>query len=438
MHNLRRGLRNIWRSKLRTVTVTVLVGIVVCLSITMMAISSAVESQVASMEASVGTQIEIRPAGTVGSFGRGEPLDMAISEGIAAVANVTEVAPTVVYQHMPRPTMGRRMSEAEQEAAMRDRFAIFGIVPGQALRIFGGGTSTLTEGRNFSEADSAENVAILGITYAQTRELTVGSTFTLNEETFEVIGLAEASQTFGDQGFFLPLATAQRVLSMESQVSQVYVTVNTLPNVDQAVADIKALVAEKADVVSQKDAVLSRVGEAMNMVRGTTNTGLWAALATGGLVIFFTMLLIVRERQREIGILKALGSGNSDLLVGFAAEALGIAVLGSLLGLLLFSTVGQDLAASVIMPSIVPSQAELPGADRALGGMIGSGAMRQQFMQGLQGGQLVSQLGDVTVALSLELVARTLAVAAGIGLLGGLLPALMALRLKPAEVLRHD
>ncbi|MBS3938385.1 MAG: ABC transporter permease [Peptococcaceae bacterium] len=437
MHNLRRGLRNIWRSKVRTVTVTILVALSICLAITMMAISVAVDEQVATMEASVGTAIEIRPAGTVGALGRGEPLSMSILAGLDAVPNVVAVAPTLVYQHMSRFSlgMGQRPSEAALEEAMRERFAIFGIIPGQELRVFGGGVSALKEGRTFNEDDDTRLVAIVGATYAEMRSLPVGGTFVLNEETIEVIGIAEAGTRFADQGFFLPLSTAQRILDMEGQLSQVHITVNTLPNVDQAVADLKAMVGDTADVVSQKDALLTRVGETMNMVRGTTSTGLWVSLGMGGMVIFFTMMLIIRERQREIGILKALGSGNGDLVLGFAAEALGIAILGAVLGLILFTTAGQELATRVIMPNVT---AESPsGGSGPLGrGMMGG--MGGQMIQALQGGQLISQLGSITVLLSLSLVMRTLAAAAVLGMLGGILPALYALRLKPAEVLRHD
>lgn len=439
MHNARRGIRNVWRSKVRTITVTLLIALAMCLSITMMAINSAVDSQLGTIEASVGTQVEVRPAGTFGSFGRGEPLSDAILKGMDQIPNIVEIAPVVVYQYMQRQESGTREGMA---AAMRNRMAVMGIQPGQALRIMGGGEAEILDGRNFTAQDSDLHVIIVGQTYAEERELAVGNMVVLGEDSFEIIGISLAGNRFGDTSVFLPLTTAQRVLDMEGQLTQVYVTVDSLPNLSKAVAALSTHVGDQADVVSQGDATLQRVTQSMDLVRGTTGTGLWLALGTCGLVIFFTMVLIIRERQREIGVLKAIGSSNFDLLSGFAWESLALAALGAVIGILLFTTLGQSIAGRVMAQTITTPGSGIaerfPGmAQGMLGGGGGQGADRaSRFM--MQGGFLQSQLGDINVSLSLGLLGRSLVAALGLGLLGGLLPALYALRLKPAEVLRND
>ncbi|MDP3059007.1 MAG: FtsX-like permease family protein, partial [bacterium] len=210
----------------------------------------------------------------------------------------------------------------------------------------------------------------------------------------------------------------------------------SLPNVDGAVLALKQLVGDKADVVAQKDAALTAVANSMNLVRGTTSTGLWISLAVGGVVVFFTMMLIIRERQREIGILKAIGSGNGDLLAGFAWEALTISVLGAIAGVALFITGGQYLAQNVIMKSITSSATALPSV--LPGAVEGMRQGVQGALRNLSSGHFISQLGTITVSLSLALVGKAIAAAIGLGLLGGLIPAIFALRLKPAEVLRND
>ncbi|MDP3486627.1 MAG: FtsX-like permease family protein [Bacillota bacterium] len=437
MHNARRGIRNVWRSKVRTITVTLLIALAMCLSITMMAIDSAVDSQLGTIEASVGTQVEVRPAGTFGSFGSGEPLSEAILEGMDQIPNIVEIAPVLVYQYMQRQDSGTREGTM---AATRNRMAIMGIQPSQALRIMGGGEAEIVDGRNFTAEDNDLHVIIVGQTYAEERELAVGSVVNIGENSFEVVGISLVGSRFGDTSVFLPLSTAQRVLDMEGQLTQVYVTVDSLPNLTKAVAALSTHVGDQADVVAQGEATMQRVTQSMDLVRGTTGTGLWLALGTCGLVIFFTMVLIIRERQREIGVLKAIGSSNFDLLSGFAWESLALAALGAVIGILLFTTVGQSIAGRVMAQTVtapaVPSGIAEPGMAQ---GMFGGGQgsdRASRFM--MQGGFLQSQLGDVTVSLSLGLLARSLAAALGLGLLGGVLPALYALRLKPAEVLRND
>lgn len=428
MHNAKRGIRNVARSKIRTVTVALLIGLAMCLSITMMAINSAVENQLASVEAGVGTVVEVRPAGTFGAFGRGEPMSASIIEGMSEVPHIVEIAPVVAYQHMQRPTAAQMRDPAALETVLRNRMAVMGVVPGQALRLIGGGTAEIITGRNFEPADDGQNVAIVGVAFAEERELTLGSVAVMNDQEFTIVGLSQAGNRFGDSTVFLPLATAQQVLDMDEQLSLVYITVDTAGNVDPAVAALKELVGENADVVSQGEAMLSRLTQSMDTVRGTTSTGLWLALGTSGLVIFFTMLLIIRERQKEIGVLKAIGSSNFDLLSGFAWEALTLATVGTIVGIVLFATAGQSIAAQVIAQA-TPSVARGMGALRQ--GLGGGGFM-------MRDGMLQAQLGALTVSLSGVLLIRSLAAALGLGLLGGLLPALYALRLKPAEVLRND
>ncbi len=437
MHNLRRGFRNIWRSKMRTMTVALLVGLTMSLAVTMMAINGAVDEQLGGIEANVGTEIEVRPAGTFGNFGGGEPLLETAILGIENIPGIIKVAPVVAYQHMPRT--GVAQGQEGLEEASKQRMVVMGIVPGQELRLIGGGIAELIQGRNFDSADDGQKVAVVGITFAEERELLVGSMVLVNEDEFQVVGIAEGSNRFANNSVFLPLSTTQKSFDMEGQLSQVYVTVDSMPNVEGVILSLQNLLGEGADVYASGEANLARVTEAMDMVRGTTGVGLWLALGTCGLVIFFTMLLTVRERQREIGVLKAIGSSNSDLLSGFAWEATALALIGVVVGLVLFMTVGQYFASS-LMARIITQPA---GVEGMIGGGMGGGRGGLSSMQNIarysmQGGLITSQLGDVTVSFSVSLLLRSLVTALGLGLLGGLIPALYALRLRPAEVLRND
>ena len=433
MHNVSRGVRNIARSKVRALTVAVLIGLTICLSITMMAINVAVGEQVQTVEASMGNLVEVRPAGTFGGFGRAEPMAATLVEGMSQVQHVVEVAPIVVFQQMRRPTRQEMNDPAVVEALMRERMAVMGIVPGQSLRLMGGGTAEITAGRSFTTEDAGQDVAVIGSAVAENRELELGDTVPVNGIEMTVIGIATSGNQFGDGSVFLPLDTAQRVLEMPDQLSQVYITVDALPNVTGVVAALKEMVGASADVVSQGELMLQRVTQAMDLVRGTTNTGLWLALGTAGLVICATMFLIIRERQREIGVLKALGSSSYDLLSGFAWESVSLAAIGALVGILLFVTVGQSLAATVLAEA-------LPATQSTAGPMQGGGMQALRDLGGavMRGGAWQAQLGSVSVSLSVDLLLKALAATLGLGLLGGLLPALFALRLKPAEVLRNE
>ncbi len=447
MHNLRRGFRNVWRSKMRTAIVALLVGVALSLGVTMMAIDAAVAGQLASVEQSVGTELEIRPVGSFGGFGRGEPLMMEVLEATKDIPALVQVSPVIVYQSMPR--MGAPGSQVAIEEIMRQRMAVMGIVPGQSLRVFGGGVAELIEGRNFTSDDEGKNVAIVGVDYATQNELALGGLLLIDETEYEIIGISQGEHRFANTTVFLVFSTAQVAFGMEDQMSQVYLQVDTLSNVEPTLALLRDALGDKADVVSQAEATLSTVAQSMDMVRGTTSVGLWLAVATGGLVILFTMLLTVRERQKEIGVLKAIGSGNGDLLFGFAWESVVLSVVGALVGVILFATAGQYLA-STLMSSIIPESAVTqgtvnPGLPGGTAGQVTGSGGRGMFPGAggfsgfaIAGGSIYSQLGDISVSFSLGLLAKLLIMALGLGLLGGLLPALYALRLRPAEVLRNE
>jgi putative ABC transport system permease protein len=115
----------------------------------------------------------------------------------------------------------------------------------------------------------------------------------------------------------------------------------------------------------------------------------------GILMIFGIMFYTVRERTREIGVLKALGFSNADVLRQFMLEGLYFGFLGGLIGIAL-------------------------------------GAATYSFL----GPALLDTEANVTLEISY--LAIGLAAAALVGALGSAYPAWMASRISPMEALRHE
>src|SRR6266511_3317430 len=72
------------------------------------------------------------------------------------------------------------------------------------------------------------------------------------------------------------------------------------------------------------------------------------------IVVFFTMLLVVRERAREIGTLKAIGACDAGVVIQFLSEAIGLSVIGGILGVILFQAVGSAAGEWLFTVSIAP------------------------------------------------------------------------------------
>jgi putative ABC transport system permease protein len=116
------------------------------------------------------------------------------------------------------------------------------------------------------------------------------------------------------------------------------------------------------------------------------------SLVVGGIGIMNIMLVSVTERTREIGLRKALGGRERDILIQFMVEALAISATGGLIGL-------------------------------ALGGLVSLA---------------VTLSGLLTATLSADAVALALSFALAVGLFFGIAPARQAARLNPIDALRHE
>lgn len=411
LHNVRRGFRNIWRSKVRTALVALLAGTALALAVSMLAVQSGVEQQVRGITDTIGTAVTISPAGSFGGFGLTASIDQSLLGDIASVPHVA-----AVNHHLIGALAGT--SNALSGGGMRQRRFVFGTDLLGSLSLMGSEV-TLASGRAFTAADQAGLTVILGQQLLEEQGLALGGTYRLEGQELEIIGVIDGTgNRFFGNATVLPLSLAQDVLGMPGQITQATVTVDNLANVDSVVAALQAALGEMADVISGSNQPMRQAGQSLSTIQSSMQTGLIVALVAAGLVIFCTMLLTVRERTREVGVLKVLGASPLDLISGFAVEAVSLALLACIVGSVLFAIGGNTIAQTM------------------MAGQSGIGQSARMF--GLGGGQLLSRVGGLDVQLRLADLGKLVIASVGLGVLGSLLPALYAVRLKPAEVLRND
>lgn len=226
----------------------------------------------------------------------------------------------------------------------------------------------VAEGRPFTRSDNGVVIIGANIAWPQDQEapiLEVGDRITLHTRvgdiektlTVRVLGvLTKMGSTFGinlDDAIALPLRDAQQFFETGNEFSFIMAQADSIDNVAAAAAGIKSKLGKGYNAVTYESAKAT-----MDQVLGSIQAVLGGiaaiSLVVAGIGIINTMTISVMERTREIGVLKAIGSKSSDVMLMFIAEAVLTGIIGGVLGVLLgFSLSG--VIGSFIGISSVPS-----------------------------------------------------------------------------------
>jgi putative ABC transport system permease protein len=249
----------------------------------------------------------------------------------------------------------------------------------------------IASGRMFDETEErqARRIIVLGATVAN--ELfpnldPVGQMVRMNGGTFEVIGVLESKGQSGfgadqDDIVLAPLTTVKRRISGRrgrgDSVSQISVKAQSEDVLNTLQEDVETLLRQRHRTrEGEDDFTVQNLSSITETAAQTTQVftyllgGISAvSLLVGGIGIMNIMLVSVTERTREIGLRKALGARQGDILRQFGLEAVTLSVAGGIIGLIL-GVAGAWLMTSLFTLPLVISPLNA-GLAIAFSGIVG-------------------------------------------------------------------
>lgn len=201
------------------------------------------------------------------------------------------------------------------------------------------------------DVEQRRKVAVIGsdladILFPGEQEDAVGKFITVERRKYEVVGILKRLGDFAqginiDESVILPYDVAVKDIlgtKVKPRITAVAMDINHVKSaIDEIGGVLKETQGKKSGDFIIRDAG-SKLGAAQDSAK--TMSILLVAVAgivliVGGIGIMNVLFVSIKERTREIGILKALGSKKRDILLQFLLEAIMISVAGGLLGVLL-------------------------------------------------------------------------------------------------------
>lgn len=224
--------------------------------------------------------------------------------------------------------------------------AVIGTSPDWPLAM----NRSIAYGAFFSDNNDGDNVAVLGQHTADKmfdEDVPLGRSFTLRGQTFIVIGILNefnAAPLSGEADFnnaiFVPYSTAEDMADQTAPIYEILAKPTAARDTDAMIASMRSNLTKvhggQPDfTILKENENLVTTNAVLNLLTGLVTGVAAISLFVGGVGIMNVMLVSVTERMHEIGVRKAIGATNRQILTQFLVEATVLSLAGGIIGIAL-------------------------------------------------------------------------------------------------------
>ncbi len=461
-----RGVRNAFRNVTRTVAIIVILGLSIGLCMVMLIARQTVQDKIQTTKASIGNTVTIQPAGFNSFSAANNSLTTSQLNVVSKLPHVTGLIETLTDRlttigtvSSPRNFIGQSNSTNTNQTSLKSPVKLsrrlnrggnrlfvsggsgFQLPPNFSLPIVivgtndpvqlntaNGNVATLVSGK-FLNGNSDNNDAMVSQKMAQVNNLKLGSTFTAYSTQLTVVGIFASSSGGTNNVVVVSLPTEQRLSGQAGDVTLAVAKVDSIDNLSSTTAAIQKALGSSANVTSSTDAANLAI-QPLNSVSKVALYSLIGAIVAASIIILMVMVMIVRERRKEIGVIKAIGSGNLRIAAQFMVEALTLTVSAAIIGIIIGAVASTPLT-DMLVSNATTNQT-------SIGNRFGAGpVITRHFGGGVLGG-LHRGISNIHAVVGFNLIGYGLAAAVVIALVGSALTAFIITKIRPSEVIRAE
>ncbi|HLC87325.1 MAG TPA: ABC transporter permease [Candidatus Nanoarchaeia archaeon] len=394
------AVRNLRKKKLRSSLTIIGIFISIATIFVLISLSIGLDSAVKEQFRQLGSdKFFIMPRGQAGPPGAGGAVQLTVQE-VNVIEKVNGVK-AVSYD-----TIGNAKVEFNDEA----RYLMIIGIPLESSEVFiETGFYKSDNGRLLKKGDTGK--IMIGSRFKETlynKPVKIGNKLLINNKEFEVVGIL---QTIGnsqdDSLIFMSIEDFKDLFNSKDRVDQIIVQIKSGQDINKVADTTRRKLISFRDVtektrdfeIQTPEELLRSFGTVLNIITAFLLGVAGISLLVGSIGIANTMYTSVLERTKEIGVMKAIGAKNSDVLYIFVIESGILGLVGGAIGIFFGIGVGKII----------------------------------EYIA-------VNQLGInlLKVVFPWYLIVGCLLFAFVIGSLSGLLPARQGSKLKPADTLRHE